>query len=138
LAQAQKSGDKVRVSAIRMSRAAIKNAEIAKGAELDDDGVIEVLARQAKQHRESIAEFKKGGRVDLVDKEEAELTVVMEYLPQQMSRAEIETLAKKIIEQVGGRGPGDRGKVMGQLMPQVKGRADGKEVNAVVSDLLQG
>jgi len=136
--KAQKSGDKVRLSTIRMARAALKNAEIAKGGPLDESNIIEVLAREAKQHRESIAEFTKGGRQDLVGKEEAELAVLLEYLPKQMGRDEILALAKDVIQKTGARGPSDKGKVMGQLMPQLKGRADGKEVNEVVSELLSG
>jgi uncharacterized protein YqeY len=138
LRQAQKSGDKTRMSALRMARAAIKNAEIAKGKLLDDSGVIEILAHEAKQHRESIVEFSKGKRQDLVDKEEAELAVIVEFLPKQLSREEIVTLTKEIVAKVGARGPNDKGKVMGQLMPQLKGKADGKEVNEVVSELLGG
>jgi uncharacterized protein YqeY len=138
LRQAQKSGDKRRMTALRLARAAIKNAEIAKGAPLDDSGVIPVLAHEAKQHRESIVEFSKGKRQDLVDKEEAELAVIMEYLPEQMSRKEIMALAKEVIAKIGVRGPNDKGKVMGQLMPQLKGKADGKEVNEVVTELLTG
>ena len=138
LVQCQKSGDKMRVSVIRMARAALKNAEIAKGGALDETDVVEVIAREAKQHRESIAEFTKGGRQDLVDKEKAELSVLLEYLPAQLSRDEILAVAKEVIEKMGARGPNDKGKVMGQLMPQLKGKADGKEVNEVVSELLIG
>lgn len=138
LRQALKAGDKTRRSVIRMIIAGIKNAEIAKNAPLDDAGVTDVLAKQVKQHRESIAEFAKGNRQDLVAMEEAELAIILEYLPKQMSREEIVTVARQVMEQVGARGPGDRGKVMSQLMPQVKGRADGREVSEVVSELLAG
>lgn len=138
LRQAQKSGDKVRMTALRLVVAGIKNAEIDKRATLDDAGVIEVLSREAKQHRESITEFAKGNRQDLVERNEEELAVLMEYLPQQMSREDVEALARQVIEQVGATGPAAKGKVMGQLMPQLKGRADGKEVNEVVTELLAG
>lgn len=138
LRQAQKSGDKARMTVLRLVRAGVKNAEIDKRAPLDDAGVIEVLSREAKQHRESITEFAKGKRQDLVDRNEEELAILMEYLPQQMSREEIQSLARQVMEQVGARGPADKGKVMGQLMPQVKGKADGKEVNEVVNALLDG
>ena len=138
LRQAQKAGDRARVSALRLVRAGVKNAEIAKGAPLDDAGVIDVIAREVKQHRESIAEFAKGNRQDLVAKEEAELATLFEYLPRQMSREEVVAAARQVIEQVGARGPGDKGKVMSQLMPQLKGKADGHEVSDVVSDLLSG
>jgi len=138
LRQAQKSGDKVRMSVLRLVVAGIKNTEIDKRDSLDDAGVIEVLSREAKQHRESIAEFAKGNRQDLVDSNEEELAILMEYLPEQMSQEEIEALARQAVEQVGARGPADKGKVMGQLMPQLKGKADGKEVNDVVTALLSG
>lgn len=138
LIQAQKRGTKARVSALRLVRAGVKNAEIAKGASLDDAGVIDIISREVKQHRESIAEFIKGNRQDLVDKEEAELAALLEYLPRQISREEISEAARKVIEQVEARGPGDKGKVMSQLMPQLKGKADGREVSDVVAELLAG
>lgn len=138
LKQALKEGDTTRRSVIRLIKAGVKNAEIAKGTTLDDSGVVDVLAREVKQHRESIAEFSKGNRQDLVAKEEAELAILLEYLPEQMSREEIVEAARRVMEQVGARGPGDKGKVMSQLMPQLKGRADGREVSDVVSELLAG
>lgn len=138
LRQAQKSGDKARMTVLRLVIAGVKNAEIDKRGPLDDAGVIEVLSREAKQHRESISEFAKGNRQDLVDRNEEELAILMEYLPEQMSRADIQSLARQVMEQVSARGPADKGKVMGQLMPQLKGKADGKEVNEVVTELLAG
>jgi hypothetical protein len=138
LKQALKAGDTTRRSAIRLVIAGVKNAQIAKGAPLDDAGIVDVIAREVKQRRESIAEFSKGNRHDLVAKEEAELAILFEYLPKQMSREEIVEAARQVMEQVGARGPGDKGKVMSQLMPQLKGRADGREVNDVVSELLAG
>jgi len=136
LKQAMKGRDSGRSSLIRLVLAGVKNAEIDKGAPLDDPGVIDVLSREVKWHRESIAEFSKGNRPDLVAKEEAELAMLLEYLPPQMSREEIVEAARKVIEQVGARGPGDKGKVMSQLMPQLKGKAEGREISNVVSELL--
>lgn len=138
LRQAQKSGDKTRVTVLRLVKAGVKNAEIAKGAPIDDAGVIDVITREVKQHRESITEFTKGNRQDLVAKEEAELATLMEYLPKQMSREEVVAVVRQVIEQVGATGPGDKGKVMSQLMPQLKGRADGREANDIVTELLAG
>lgn len=138
LRQAQKSGDKTRVTVLRLVKAGVKNAEIAQGAPIDDAGVIDVIAREVKQHRESITEFTKGNRQDLVAKEEAELATLLEYLPKQMSREEVEVVVRQVIEQVGATGPGDKGKVMSQLMPQLKGRADGREANDIVTELLAG
>ncbi len=138
LRQAMKQGDARRRSLIRLVLAGVKNAEIDKGAPLDDSEVIDVLSREVKRHRESISEFGKGNRQDLVAEEEAELAILLEYLPQQMSREEITEAARNVIAQVGARGPGDKGKVMSQLMPQLKGRAQGREINEVVSALLAG
>lgn len=138
LRQAQKSGDKTRVTVLRLVKAGVKNAEIAQGAPIDDAGVIDVITREVKQHRESITEFTKGNRQDLVAKEEAELATLLEYLPKQMSREEVVAVVRQVIEQVGAAGPGDKGKVMSQLMPQLKGRADGREANDIVTELLAG
>ena len=138
LRQAQKSGDKVRVTVLRLVKAGVKNAEIAQGAPIDDAGVIDVITREVKQHRESISEFTKGNRQDLVAKEEAELATLLEYLPKQLSREEVMAIVRQVIEQVGATGPGDKGKVMSQLMPQLKGRADGREANDIVTELLAG
>lgn len=136
LNQALKGGAKARVSALRLVKAGVKNAEIAKGAPVDDAGVIDIIVRQVKRNRESIAEFARGNRQDLVAKEEAELATLLEYLPKQMSREEVVAAARQVMEQVGARGPGDKGKVMSQLMPQLKGKADGREVSDIVAELL--
>ena len=138
LKEAMKKGDKLRQSVIRLTRAEIQNAEKAKGEPLDDPGVIEILSREAKKRRESIAEFSKGNRQDLVDKEEAELAILLEYLPPQMPREEVVAAARSVIEELGAQGPGDKGKVMGKLMPQLKGKAEGRLVSEVVAELLVG
>ncbi|HUW46020.1 MAG TPA: GatB/YqeY domain-containing protein, partial [Dehalococcoidia bacterium] len=95
-----------------------------------------VITKEVKRRRESIEAFKKGNRSDLVAQEEAELAVLMSYLPEQMSRAEIMAAARQVVDAVGAKGPSDKGKVMSQLMPQLKGKADGKEVSEIVSELL--
>ena len=136
--QALKQGDSVKLSTLRLLRSAIEYEEIARGKELDDSGVQEMVARQVKQRRESIEAFRKGNRQDLVSKEEAELKALLGYLPQQMGRDEVLALAQKVIAEVGARGPTDKGKVMGRLMPQVKGKAEGSLVNQVVTELLAG
>jgi uncharacterized protein YqeY len=138
LKEVMKAGDKTRLEVIRMVRARIKNTEIAKQKSLDDSDVLDVIAREVKQRRESIAEFKKADRQDLLDKEEAELAILLEYLPQQMSREEILAAARRVIEEVGARGPGDKGKVMQNLIPQLKGKAEGRDINEVVTELLSG
>jgi len=136
LKQAMKGGDNVRRSVVRLVMAAIKNAEIAKQTALEDPDILGIIAKEARQRQESIEAFKQGDRQDLVDREEKELAVLQEYLPQQMSRDEIIEAARKIIEEVEASGPRDKGKVMPKLIAQLKGRADGREINAVVTELL--
>ena len=131
-----KEEGKVRLSVIRMARAAIKNAEIDKKQEFNDDQVIEVLAREAKMRRDSIEEFTKANRMDLVDGLKEEVAILLEYLPQQLSEEEIRALAKEIIAETGAQDIKDLGKVMGNITPRTKGRADGKVVNQIVRELL--
>lgn len=138
LKESLKKGDKTRLSVIRMALSSVNYAEIAQQKKLDDAGVTEVLAKEAKQRRESIEEFSKGNRPDLVSKEQAELAIVLEYLPKQMSREDILALARQVAQEVGASGPAEKGKVMSRLMPQVKGKADGKLVNEVVMEVLAG
>ena len=136
LKQAMKSGDNLRRSVIRLLLAAIKNAEIAKRADLEEGDILGIVAKESRQRQESIDAFKQGNRQDLVAKEEAELDILTEYLPQQMSREEIIEATRQVIEEVGAQGPGDKGKVMPKLIAQLKGRADGREINAIVTELL--
>ncbi len=136
LKQALREGDKLRCLVIRSIIAAITNAEKAKMKELDDADTFGVIAKQIKQHKESIEAFEKGKRQDLVDNETAEMAILEEYLPEQMSRENIIAAAKKAIAEVGAQGPHDKGKVMGKLMPQLRGKADGGLINAVVAELL--
>ena len=129
--------DVPRRNTIRMLEAAIKNAEIDKrGAALADADVLAILQRQVKQRRESIEQFEKGGRKDLADNERVEIDIIEQYLPTQLSRDEVEVRARAVIGQIGASGPGDRGKVMGMLMRELRGEADGSLVNAVVGELL--
>ncbi len=136
LKQAMKGRDEVRRSVIRLVMAAIKNAEIARQADSDDTDILGIFAKEVRQRRESIEAFKQGNRHDLVTQEEAELAILNEYLPQQMTREEIIVAARQVIEGIGAQGPGDKGKVMPKLIAQLKGRADGREINAVVTELL--
>ena len=131
-----KEEGKVRLSVIRMARAAIKNAEIDKKQEFNDNQVIEVLARELKMRRDSIEEFAKANRMDLVTGLKEEVAVLMEYLPQQLSEQEIRAIAKEIIAETGAQDIKDLGKVMGTITPRTKGRADGKLVNQIVRELL--
>ena len=136
LKQAVRNRDRVRCSVIRLVRAAVKNAEIAKHATLDDADILGIIAKEVRQHRESIEAFKQGNRQDLVAQEEAELAILNQYLPKQMSREEVIVAARQVIEEIGAQGPGDKGKVMPRLIAQLKGKADGREINAVVTELL--
>ena len=136
LKQAIRGGDKARRGVIRLLMADIKNAEIARQATLDDSDILGIIAKAVRQHNESIEAFKQGNRDDLVAQEEAELSIIKEYLPQQMPRDEIIAEARRVIDEVGAEGPGDKGKVMSRLIPQLKGKADGRDINAVVTELL--
>ncbi len=138
LKQAMRSGDERRKIALRMLQAAVHNAEIAQGHELDETGVVTVVRKEVKQRRDAIEQFQKGGREDLAAKEQAELTVLEAYLPEQLSRAEIERMAREVIAEVAARGPHDRGRVMGPLLQRIAGRAEGREVSEVVGALLAG
>jgi uncharacterized protein YqeY len=136
LKQAMKSGDTVRRDTLRMLISSVNNAEIAKQADLEESDIFGVISKEVKRHQESIEAFKKGNREDLVAKETAELAILEVYLPKQMGREEVIAAAKEVITAVGAQGPGDKGKVMKELMPKLKGRADGKEINEVVTELL--
>ncbi len=136
LKQALKGGDKLRRSVIRLVLSAIQNAEIARQATLNDGDILGIITKEVRQRHESIEAFKQGNRPDLVAQEEAELVILNEYLPQQMTREEIIQAAHRVIEEVAAQGPGDKGKVMPKLITQLKGKADGREINAVVTELL--
>ncbi len=136
LKAAMRARDELRMLVLRTVLSSINYAEIAKQKKLDDGGVIEVIGREIKQRKESIEAYEKGNRADLAAKERAEMAVLQEYMPAQMGRDEITSLVKAVITEVGAKGPGDKGKVMQKLMPQVKGKADGGEVNSIVTDLL--
>ena len=138
LKKAMRSGDVMRRSVIRMLRSEIHNREIESREELDDAATVQLLGRQAQQRRDSIEAFEQAERDDLVEKERAELAVIMEYLPEQLSGDELLEIVRGAIEQVGASGPQDMGKVMGAVMPKVRGRAEGREVNRIASELLRG
>src|SRR4030043_129313 len=136
LEQALRKNDKLRCSVLRLALSSMRNAEIAQQKTLDDSGILIVIDKEAKMRRESIEAFEKGNRPDLVAKETAELAILLEYLPEQMTREEIIATARKVISELGATSPKDKGKVMSQLMPQLRGRAQGQEVSDVVSELL--
>jgi len=136
LRQALRAGESLRCSVIRMLLSAMNYSEIAKQATLTDSDILGVIAKEIKQRKESIEAYKSANRHELAAKEETEMAILKSYLPEQMSRDEIVSLVKKIIAEVGAQSPRDKNRVMPRLMPMVKGKADGQEVNAVVNELL--
>jgi uncharacterized protein YqeY len=143
LKEAMRAQDQVYKRTLRSVIAAIKAAETeldsrGRRVTLGEEDLLAILAKQAKQRRESIFEYRKGGREDLVAEEQAELAVLEEYLPQQLGRDEIEAEARQAIAEVGATGRQHMGKVMRTLMKRLRGRADGKVVNEVVTELLTG
>ena len=136
LKDAMRDKDKVRTGTLRTLKSALKYAEIEAGAELDDQGVLGVIAKQAKQRRESIAEFEKAQRADLVEQETAELTILKKYLPAQLSEAAIKDKARAVINELEVTDIKGMGQVMKRLMAELQGQADGKVVNQIVRDLL--
>ena len=148
---AQKSGDKLKLSLTRLLKSDIRYKEIEKSKEISDEEVLEVLSSSSKKHRDSIEKFRKGGREDLAKQEEEELNLILKYMsefvqngsnrrsvgPEQLNLEEIERLVEESIAEVGAEGEKDIGKVMKALMPKVKGRADGKTVNLLVSSKLK-
>ncbi len=136
LKQGIKNKDKLRTDTLRGLKSAIRYAEIEAGSELDEAGMLTVIAKQAKQRRDSIAEFEKAKRADLVEKEAAELAILEEYLPAQLSEEEIREKARSIISDLGVTDMTGLGQVMKQLMAELKGQADGKVVNQIVRQLL--
>ena len=137
LKSAMRDRDELRRSVLRVVRSEIHNEEINLRRELDEEGILGVISSQVKRHRESISEFRKGNRDDLVGREEEELNVLLAYMPKQLEQHEILVLAREAVNASGAQGPGDKGKVMGRLMPQVKGKADGNIVNSIVTEILE-
>ncbi len=134
---AMRSRNQQRLDALRYLKSAINRVEIDRRITLDDAGVTDVVVRQVKDRRDSIRMFEEGNRPDLVAKESADLVVLEEYLPPQMSDDELTQLVQEVIRQVGAETIRDKGKVMGRLMPQVQGKADGAQVNTLVTRFLE-
>jgi uncharacterized protein YqeY len=132
----QREVGRFRLGVIRLARAAIKNAEVAQGRQLDDAGVTEVLAKEVKLRRDAVEEYQRLDRPDAVARLQEEIAVLLEYLPRQMSGDEVASVARRVMAEVGARGPGDLGRVMGRLIPEVRGKADGTLVRAIVERLL--
>ena len=135
---AMRARDQRRTSTLRMAMAAAQNRRIELGRDLTDEDMVEVLGRQLKQRRESIEQFRAGGREEMAADEEAEAQILAEFLPEQLSEGELAAMVDEAISQTGASGPGDMGRVMGALMPRTKGRADGKLVSELVRRRLGG
>jgi uncharacterized protein YqeY len=136
LKAAMRSSDAARRDALRMVLAAVQRAEKEGKHTLADDEMIGLLSRELKVRRESVEAFRGGGREDLVAKEEAAIAVVSEFMPQPLSEAELKALVEQGIAETGAASPRDMGKVMGWLSPRTRGRADGKQVSQLVTQLL--
>jgi uncharacterized protein YqeY len=134
---ALKASDRLRLSVIRLLKAAAKNEQIDKGRELSDEEVLSVIGSLAKQRRESIEQFAKGGRTDLADQERSELAILQSYLPAPLPPEELDRIILEAIQESGAKDEKEIGKVMRVLMPKIKGIADGKAVNNKVRELLR-
>lgn len=134
--KAMKKKNKARLSVIRMTRAEIKNKEIETGNDLDDQGVIQVIAKQVKQIKDSLSDFEKAGKEDVMNKLNQEIEILQDYLPEQMSETEVNKLVEQVIAETGAENMSDMGQVMGKLMPQIKGKADGSLVSSKVKNKL--
>ena len=134
---AMKEKNEAKLSTLRMLKAATKNKEIEKKVKsLSETDILEVIQKQVKQRKDSIADFQKANRQDLVKKEKNEITILEQYLPKPLSEAELKVLIQKAVQTVGAKTKADMGKVMKEIMPQVIGKADGKQVNQILSSLL--
>ncbi|ANY68594.1 GatB/YqeY domain-containing protein [Paenibacillus algorifonticola] len=135
--QAMRNQDKFRLTTIRMMRASAKNLEIDLKRPLDDSEMLDILSREIKQRKDSLQEFSKAGREDLVTGLNAEIEIISQYLPTQLTEEEIKAIVTQTIHELGASSKAEMGKVMGALLPKTKGRADGKLVNQLVQQFLQ-
>ena len=138
LKSAMRAKDSLRMNTVRGIKSAIKYREIELMKPLDDAGILGVMATEIKRRRDSVEQYRAGNRADLADKEEAEIKILQEFLPQQLTAAEVEAKVVEVIARVGAQGPKDMGAVMKALLPEVQGRADGKVVSELVKQRLAG
>ena len=136
--EAMKGGDKPRLATIRLIMAAIKQQEVDSRKELSDEDVTAILTKMVKQRRDSVDQYTNAGRTDLADQELAEITIIEQYLPEQLSAEEVASIIDEAIAATGAAGPQDMGKVMGQLKPRLQGRADMGAASAIVRQKLAG
>ena len=138
LKSAMRAKDSLRMNTVRALKSAVKYREIELMKPLDDAGILGVMATEIKRRRDSVEQYRAGNRADLADKEEAEIKILQEFLPQQLTAAEVEARVVEVIARVGAQGPKDMGAVMKALLPDVQGRADGKVVSELVKQRLAG
>ena len=136
LKSAMKDKDIVRKNTVQMVRAGVLQIEKDKKVTLDDDGVLEVIAKQLKQRKDSLPDYEKSGREDLVAELKAEIDVLMKYLPEQLTKEELEVIVADAIKETGASSIKDMGKIMAFVMPKTKGRADGKTINEIAKAML--
>ena len=135
--EAMKAKEKERLTVIRMVKASLKQEQIDHKKEINDDLLIDVVNKQIKMRKDSIAEFEKGGRQDLIDATQNEIDILMKYLPEQLSTEEVEKIINEIFEEVKPEGQKDMGKVMKEAQAKLKGKADMKEVSTIIREKLQ-
>lgn len=133
---AMKEKDTIKKNSVQMARSAVLQIEKDNRITLDDDGIIEVIAKEVKKRKDSLPDYEKSGRQDLIDNLKAEIEVLMQYLPQQLTESEVEELVNEAVKETGASSSRDMGKVMQAVMPKVKGRADGKLINQIVKRIL--
>jgi uncharacterized protein len=133
---AMRDKDVIKKNTVQMARAAVLQVEKDGKITLDDDGVIDIIAKELKKRRDSLPEYEKSGRVDLIDNLKKEIDVLLQYLPQQLTEEELELIVKQAIQETGASTAKDTGKIMQAVMPKVKGRADGKMINQIVKKIL--
>jgi len=133
---AMRDKDSIRKNTIQMARAAVLQVEKDNKVTLDDDGIIEILAKEVKKRRDSMPDYEKSGRQDLIDDLKVEIDVLLQYLPQQLTEVELEAIVKDVIQDTGASSAKDIGRVMQSVLPKVVGRADGKVINQIVKKYL--
>ena len=136
LKEAMKDKDVIRKNTVQMVRSAVLQFEKDNKTELDDNGVIEVIAKELKKRKDVLPEYEKSGRDDLIEGLNKEIETLLSYLPAQLSKEELEEIVKEAIAETGASSMKDMGKIMAAVMPKTKGRADGKEINAIVKEML--
>lgn len=133
---AMRDKDTVKKNAVQMVRAAVLQVEKDNKVSLDDDGVLEIIAKEVKKRRDSLSEFEKSGRQDLIDTIKSEIDILLQYLPKQLTEEELEVIVRQAVKDTGASSSRDLGKIMQAVMPQVKGRADGKMINEIAKRIL--